>query len=131
MVSRQYTLFVFLASGFPALLYQIVWQRALFTMFGINVEAVTVVVSGFILGLGIGSLIGGWLSQTRRFHLLVVFGSIEILIGGFGWISLQVFEWASEWTLTSSTSVRTATSILVLMVPTLLMGSTLPILSQH
>jgi hypothetical protein len=38
---------IFFASGFAALIYQIIWQRALFTTFGINVEAVTVVVTGF------------------------------------------------------------------------------------
>jgi len=38
---------VFLLSGFAALLYQIVWQRSLFAIYGINVEAVTVVVTAF------------------------------------------------------------------------------------
>jgi spermidine synthase len=34
---------VFFVSGIPALIYQLVWQRALFTMFGINIEAVTAI----------------------------------------------------------------------------------------
>ena len=34
---------VFFVSGVPALIYQLVWQRALFTMFGINIEAVTAI----------------------------------------------------------------------------------------
>jgi hypothetical protein len=38
---------MFFGSGFAALIYQIIWQRALFTIFGINVEAVTVVVPSF------------------------------------------------------------------------------------
>ena len=54
--------FAFFWSGFSALIYQITWQRSLFTIFGINVEAVTVVVTGFLLGLGFGSLLGGRLS---------------------------------------------------------------------
>jgi hypothetical protein len=65
---------IFFASGFAALIYQIVWQRALFTIFGINVEAVTIVVTGFLLGLGFGSLIGGWLSRKSAIPLLVLFG---------------------------------------------------------
>ena len=36
---------LFFASGFPALLYQLVWQRSLFTIYGTNVESVTVVVT--------------------------------------------------------------------------------------
>lgn len=61
--STRWLSVLFFLSGFPALLYQIVWQRALFTIFGVNVESVTVVVSAFMLGLGLGSLLGGWLSQ--------------------------------------------------------------------
>ena len=49
---------LFFVSGIPALLYQIVWQRALFTIYGVNIESVTVVVAAFMLGLGIGSLAG-------------------------------------------------------------------------
>ena len=51
--------FLFFCSGFPALIYQIVWQRALFAIYGLNIESVTIVVSGFMLGLGLGSLVGG------------------------------------------------------------------------
>src|SRR5213078_1517436 len=50
----------FFFSGFPALLYQIVWQRALFTIYGVNIESVTVIVTVFMLGLGLGSLGGVW-----------------------------------------------------------------------
>src|SRR2546427_2232945 len=52
---------LFFLSGFPALLYQVVWQRALFTIYGVNIESVTVVVSAFMLGLGLGSLVGGFI----------------------------------------------------------------------
>src|SRR5579862_6413789 len=50
---------LFFLSGFPALIYQIVWQRTLFIIYGVNVESVTVVVTAFMLGLGLGSLVGG------------------------------------------------------------------------
>ena len=36
--------YLFFFSGFPALIYQIVWERALFALYGINVESVTVVI---------------------------------------------------------------------------------------
>src|SRR5215471_10367944 len=80
---------IFFASGFAALIYQIIWQRALFTIFGTNVEAVTVVVTGFLGGLGFGSLAGGWLSRTSSIPLLALFGLIEIVIGAFGAISAK------------------------------------------
>src|ERR1700693_218192 len=80
-------LFFFL-SGFPALLYQIVWQRALFTIYGVNIESVTVIVTAFMLGLGLGSLGGGWLSN-RAVPLLAVFGAVELGISVFGLFSLK------------------------------------------
>jgi len=43
---------LFFCSGFPALIYQIVWQRALFAIYGLNIQSVTIVVSAFMLGLG-------------------------------------------------------------------------------
>jgi hypothetical protein len=45
---------LFLCSGRPALIYQVVWQRALFSIYGVNAESVAVVVSAFMLGLGLG-----------------------------------------------------------------------------
>ena len=65
---------LFFLSGFPALLYQIVWQRALFTLYGVNVESVTMIVTVFMLGLGLGSLAGGWLSARNGTRLLMAFG---------------------------------------------------------
>ena len=53
----------FFVSGFPALLYQIVWERALFTLYGVNIESVTMVVTAFMVGLGLGSLLGGMVSR--------------------------------------------------------------------
>jgi Kef-type K+ transport system membrane component KefB len=36
---------LFFASGFSALIYQIVWQRALFAMYGLSIQSVTLIVS--------------------------------------------------------------------------------------
>ena len=47
---------LFFASGIPAIIYQIVWERALFSLYGINIESVTIVVSAFMLGLGLSGI---------------------------------------------------------------------------
>jgi predicted membrane-bound spermidine synthase len=122
---------IFFASGFAALIYQIIWQRALFTIFGINVEAVTVVVTGFLFGLGFGSLFGGWLSRTSTVPLLALFGLIEIIIGAFGAISLDVFQWAGARALHLPAIGVTAVTLVLVIIPTLFMGATLPILTQY
>ena len=121
---------LFFWSGFSALIYQITWQRSLFTIFGINVEAVTVVVTGFLLGLGFGSLLGGRLSRTTRINLLTLFGMIELAIGLFGLSSLGIFQWVGAHTLMRPAAMTTAATIALVFAPTLLMGATLPILAQ-
>ena len=50
---------IFFISGFSALIYQICWQRLLFTGFGIDLTSITVIVSVFMAGLGIGAFFGG------------------------------------------------------------------------
>jgi spermidine synthase len=119
--------FVFFASGFAALIYQVVWQRSLFTIFGINTEAVTVVVTVFLLGLGIGSIAGGILSRLVR-HPLLVFALSEFGIAAFGLISLDLFRSVGSSSTGLSAVATGATTFLLLLAPTLLMGMTLPLL---
>jgi spermidine synthase len=122
---------VFLVSGFSALLYQIVWQRSLFAIYGINIEAVTVVVTGFMVGLGVGSLVGGAVSKDPRRPALALFGAVELCIGAFGVGSLRLFRWVGERTLALPFGATALVTFLVVLVPTLLMGSTLPLLTAH
>jgi predicted membrane-bound spermidine synthase len=121
-------LLAFGASGFAALMYQIVWQRVLFAAFGVNVEAVTVVVTAFLAGLGCGSLLGGWLAKAGSTALLRGFGILEASIGLFGVISLPFFRWIGEITLTLDPVTRGGVMAAIVMLPTTLMGATLPLL---
>ena len=122
---------LFFLSGFPALIYQLVWQRALFRILGVNIESVTIVVTAFMLGLGIGSIFGGWLSRIRHVPLLLLLATIELLTGAFGLFSLQIFEHVGGVVLGSSLPVTALTTLALVIVPTLLMGATLPLLVGH
>jgi MFS family permease len=122
---------VFCASGFAALLYQIVWQRALFTIYGIDTESVTMVVTAFMLGLGLGSLVGGRLSRDPRRPVLLYFALFELSIGVFGAGSLALFRHVGAATVMMSTWAIGLTTFAVVLVPTLLMGATLPLLVAH
>src|SRR5215468_11520276 len=75
---------LFLCSGMPALIYQIVWQRVLFSIYGVNSESVAVVVSAFMIGLGLGSLLGGWLSLRFPHRAVFLFGIAELCVAVFG-----------------------------------------------
>ena len=122
---------LFFVSGFPALLYQIVWQRTLFTLFGTNIESVTIVVTVFMLGLGLGSLAGGAVSARKGTHLLAIFGAVELAVGVFGITSLGFFHRVAAFTAGASLVTTGLVAFALLLVPTLLMGSTLPLLSEH
>src|SRR5215470_8527686 len=87
---------LFFCSAFPALIYQLTWQRALFRIFGVNIESVTIVVTAFMLGLGLGSLTGGCLSRVRRIPLLPLLAAVELTIGAFGLMSLRIFDRVGE-----------------------------------
>lgn len=126
--SERYIAVLFLISGFSALIYQVVWQRTLFATFGINSEAVTVIVSVFMFGLGVGALVGGVLQKKFSGHLLAIFIGLEILIGLFGLISLPLIEFIGNQVGGSSTIHLIGWTYLILAIPTLLMGATLPIL---
>src|SRR3954449_3059482 len=83
---------LFFFSGFPALIYQLTWQRSLFRIFGVNTESVTIVVTAFMVGLGLGSLAGGWITKARKIDALLLLGVIELLTAAFGVGSLALFE---------------------------------------
>ena len=119
---------VFFVSGFPALLYQLVWQRKLFTIYGINIESITVVVTAFMLGLGLGSLLGGLLSRSRRLHPLMVFAGLELGIGLFGFFSLWIFDLVAVHTLGAEPLYVFVITFSLVLLPTLFMGATLPVL---
>lgn len=121
---------LFFASGFPALFYQIIWQRALFAIYGVNIESVTVVVSAFMLGLGLGSLVGGWLSR-RDAPLLVIFALIELSIASFGVISLRLFHWVASFTAGAPAIETGLITLGLILAPTILMGATLPVLVTY
>lgn len=120
----------FFISGFAALVYQVVWQRALFTIFGINTESVTVIVTVFLLGLGVGSIAGGALSKQPARPLLL-FSLAELGIAAFGVVSLDLFARIGAVSVAMSTLAVDFVTFALLLVPTLLMGMTLPLLVAH
>ncbi|MBX3211099.1 MAG: hypothetical protein KF850_03630 [Labilithrix sp.] len=131
MPGRAWIYAVFLLSGFAALLYQIVWQRALYAIYGINIESVTMVVTAFMLGLGVGSLAGGVVSKDAKRPVLLYFSLVELGIGLFGVVSLSVFHAVGNVTLGMGAVPTFFVTFLLVLVPTVLMGSTLPLLVAH
>lgn len=70
----------FAASGFAALGYEVTWTRALVTILGQPMYGATVVLGAFLLGLAIGGVAAGRLSD-RWSDPLLGFGIVEFIIG--------------------------------------------------
>ena len=119
---------IFFLSGVAALVYQICWQRMLFVSFGIDIESVTIIVSTFMLGLGAGALAGGWFADRLPARLLVLFSLCELGIGLFGLASAPLIHALGEMFVQSPRPVVALVNFVLLLVPTSLMGATLPIL---
>src|SRR5690242_555251 len=108
----------FFTSGIPALIYQLAWQRVLFRIFGVNMESVTIVITAFMLGLGIGSLIGSWLALRRNFPPLLLIAAIELTVGLFGALSLQLFAAADPFVRDLSLPGQIVAALALLFLPT-------------
>jgi predicted membrane-bound spermidine synthase len=122
---------VFFASGASALIYQVAWQRLLFGTFGVDVESITIIVSTFMLGLGCGALLGGWVADRSQGHLVRLFAICEIGIGLFGLASPTIIPAIGYAFSMSGTATVAIANFVLLAFPTALMGATLPILVAH
>lgn len=75
----------FFVSGFCSILYELIWLRLAMAQFGVTTAMVSIVLSSFMAGLGIGSWASGYLVRkyAARFTLppLQIYAVAEILIG--------------------------------------------------
>jgi len=117
---------IFGFSGAAALLYQIIWQRLLFLVFGVDLESVTIIVTVFMLGLGLGGLTGGFVADGLRRYCIHLFLGCEFFIGLFGVCSKWLIDQLS---FTDGLFSLFTHAFLMLLIPTYLMGATLPLLS--
>ena len=137
--TRRAALALTLASGAAGLGYEVVWQRYLGTLLGSQSEATTVILALFLAGLATGYAVFGRvcarMRNTRR--LLFVYAAVEAAIGIYAWLFPAIF------TALRSVSARLAPAsdalaftadvgwaALVVLPPTIAMGSTIPLLTQ-
>lgn len=139
---RGLLLLLFL-SGACSLVYELIWVRMLLVVFGVSTYAVSTVLTSFMAGLAIGSLYFGrvadrW-SEDRPETGLKVYGWLELGIGLFailfptilgGLDEVYTFLYVIAGESASFPILRFLLTAIVLVIPTTLMGATLPVLCK-
>ena len=130
---------MFFLSGAAALMYQVVWVRSLTLVFGGTHLAVTAVLSIFMAGLALGGYtIGKYVDRVKK--PLRLYGLLELGIALFalifaGLIKLYPLVYIALAQGRDNAHlylafIRVIFSVIALIVPTSLMGGTLPVLSK-
>ncbi|MEK9146737.1 MAG: fused MFS/spermidine synthase [Patescibacteria group bacterium] len=138
LTSPKIVYLLFFFSGTAGLIYEIVWGRLLVLIFGSTTNSIVAVISAFLGGLAIGSLIAGQIADRLSGKKLIkTYSFLEIGIGLSAASTLILLETIkSTYALFSDGSsvtltllfIKFALTIFVLSIPTILMGATLPIL---
>ena len=137
-VFREVFLSLFFFSGFCSVLYELVWLRLSMAQFGVTTAMVSIVLSVFMAGLGLGSWASGeWLRQHGeglKFPALRLYALIELLIGVSGIAVPYELRWGrsvlERLDLSSSAAYYSSSGVWVActLIPwCALMGATIPI----
>lgn len=129
----------FFFSGLCGLIYEVAWSRLLTLVFGNTTYAVSTVVGVFMFGLALGSYLCGRLMPRIR-NLLIGYAFLEAGIGAYAALSLPILQSVQivhsiVFPLIYSNPlllnlVRIFLAFILFLVPTTLMGATLPLLGQ-
>jgi spermidine synthase len=133
--------FLFAASGFAAMGYELYWTRALDHFLGNSTYAFSTMLTTFLLGLSIGGWIGGriadrvkspaaWLGRVQILAALTALATVPLI-----WEVLPLME---ESALFSSAALnwnaylmrRFLLALLIMALPTLLLGMTFPLVNR-
>ena len=133
-------------TGFSGLVYEVTWQRYLATLLGSHSEATAAVLGLFLGGLAVGYSLFGVLTrrlvaraqaQGRAAPLLIVYGVVEASIGVFALIFPVLFSavQALSFRIPHGSAglgfaLDVGLSALLVLPPAILMGGTIPILTQ-
>ncbi|MBT8049211.1 MAG: fused MFS/spermidine synthase, partial [Gammaproteobacteria bacterium] len=132
-------LLLFFASGALALMYQVVWTRMMMHVFGSTAVAVGTVLAAFMSGMALGAWYFGKRAD-RSGNCLRLYALLEIgiaasalvshlLLDQLGPANRAIFELVGSSPVLFS-SVRFLLAFVLIMLPTVLMGATLPVLAR-
>lgn len=130
---------LFFASGMAGLVYEVVWTRMLIYVFGSGIYAVSAVLAAFMAGLALGSWALGGVADRLR-HPIRFYAIIEFMIGIAGLMlplaiaHIDVIDrwvygnWGQDFAIL--TAFRFGVTFVLLLIPTTLMGASMPVLAR-
>ncbi|MCU0230963.1 MAG: fused MFS/spermidine synthase [Acidobacteria bacterium] len=124
-----------LLSGTGSLVMEVCWSRLLKLVFGSTTLAISTILVAYMLGLGIGGLLGGRIAHRLK-NGIATYGWMEIgiavyalavpfLVGLFPSLNSALLSGLSFW---PAALVRFVLALAVFLLPTVVMGATLPVL---
>ena len=126
-------------SGAASLFYEVCWIRKAGLFFGSTTFALATVLAVFFLGLALGSALAGRLATSLQ-RPLRIYGIVELVIAVLGLASNALLDAADDgygmlyrWADGSAPWIALARLVLVaavILVPTVLMGTTVPLLAR-
>ena len=131
---------IFILSGASALIYEVIWMRQLTLVFGSTVFATSTVLTAFMAGLALGSFYFGRKIDESKMSPLKLYAVLEAGIGGFCiiWpllltvltgLYVLIFRYITSEFYTLSI-IRFVLTFGILLIPSTLMGGTLPVLTR-
>ena len=131
---------LFFSSGASSLIFETIFTRLLTYTFGNTAYAVSTVLAAFLGGLALGAyLFGRWVD--RRPPTLWIYGGLELLVGIYCLFIPNLFALLTQTYVAlyhslhlgpaGLTSIRFGLAGVVILVPTVLMGGTLPALARY
>ncbi len=132
---------LFFLSGTAGLVYQVLWMRSLSLFFGSDMYGVSIILGTFMGGLALGSVVGGRFAE-RTSRPLFWYGMAELGIGAFAVVFSSLLAALDPWIRAAYPDAAGASSFAyqlvrvllatgALVIPTALMGTTLPLILRH
>lgn len=128
-------------SGLCALALEVLWTRALVYYLDNSTHAFTTMLTAFLLGIALGSAVVTRFVD-RRVPLVAAFGLVEVLIGFFALLAIPILakstpvlsgmgsETINAMLFWKWTGLRFVRSLTVMLIPTILMGMTVPLVAK-
>ena len=131
---RTMAYFATILTGFAALCAQVIWQKHLAILTGSEARSLSLVIAVFLFGLALGYYVFGLLTEKKsnpRFMLLKYYGYVELLTGLYIGLFPLYFEFLKNFSFHSSNSlfIDILIALLALLLPTFLMGASIPLLT--